>query len=66
MKCNQTGKVFKASTKSLSLEDGEDISSEHLKKGTELLLDYDGKAYPVTVMKVISLPADEEEGTGTY
>jgi hypothetical protein len=52
VKCNQTGKVLKASVKALSLENGQAISESDLKKGAELLLDYNKKSFPVTILQV--------------
>jgi hypothetical protein len=51
----QSGKVYKATVKDLSLEDGQAVTEEHLEKGTEVLYEHNKKSYPVTVIS-------EEEG----
>lgn len=61
VKCNQSGKIYKASVKDLSLEDGQAISEEHLEKGTEVLYEYNKRSYPVTVIKVTS--EDGQDGS---
>jgi hypothetical protein len=54
VKCNQTGKIFKAKITALSKENAEPIvSSSDLAEGNELFLDISNKSYPVTVIKVV-------------
>ncbi len=52
MKCNQTGKEFTVKLTALSREDGQPVTKVDLTKGKELLLDYNKKAYEVTVSSV--------------
>lgn len=54
VKCNQSGLVFKTSVDSLSLEDGEPLTDEDLKPGSQVLADWNKKSYIVTVMKIVS------------
>ena len=50
MKCNQTKKVFRnVKWSTLSEEDGGPIK-EDIRIGDQLLMDYSGKSYPVTVL----------------
>lgn len=54
VKCNQTGKTFKAKVTALSKENAEPIVSLcDLAEGAELFLDVNDKSYPVTVIKVV-------------
>lgn len=46
--CNQTGKSISSSTDSLSKADGEPLTEKDIDAGT---LNYNGKDYPVPVIK---------------
>ena len=49
MSCNQTNKFSRCKFSQLGLESGE-IGEKHLACGTQVLLELDGKHYPVRVM----------------
>ena len=54
VKCNQSGKLFKVKIAALSNPDLEPITTmAELEKGTQLLLEFNKKSYPVTVLKTI-------------
>ena len=59
MKCNQSGKEFKTKFESLSKEDGELIIPSELIPNAQLLMDYKGKSYPCTVMKILEDTKDD-------
>jgi hypothetical protein len=47
LKCSQEGKVFTAKIRDLSREDLQPLSNSDFSKGSLLLCDIRGKAYPV-------------------
>ena len=51
VKCNQTGKLFKARVSSLSRSDDGQMSTTDLAEGSQLLMKMNRKEYPVTVQK---------------
>lgn len=53
VKRNQTGKVYKVKIDSLSKEDEEPIQKQDLVEGTQRLLTYENKDYPVTFQSVV-------------
>ena len=52
VRCNQTNKKFKVDVTVLSSANGEPLNSNHLKESSQLLMDYNRKSWPVTVIKV--------------
>ena len=58
VKCNQSGKKYKVGIIALSREDGEHLTELDLKEGSELLMDYKKRSYPV---KVISTDLDGKQ-----
>ena len=57
VKCNQTGKIFRAKISSLSKDDiDSSLSAADLAQGSQLIMDFEKKSYPVTVMKVTDEP----------
>ena len=48
VKCNQNGKESFVKTKDLSTEGNRPLSKGDLVKGSQLLLNFKGKSYPVT------------------
>lgn len=58
VKCNQSGKVFKTKITSLSTEEGDYLTAADLVAGNELIMDYDKKSYPVTVIKISGVTSD--------
>ena len=55
VKCNQTGKIFKAKIESLSKEDEGTISAADLVQVSQPIMEYGKRYYPVSVVKVESL-----------
>ena len=57
VKCNQTGKIFRVKISSLSKDDMDSsLSAADLAQGSQLIMDFEKKSYPVTVMKVTDEP----------
>ena len=54
VQCNQTGKTHKVKIASLSQEDLEQLKASDLTRGSQIMMEYNKKSYPVTVQKVIS------------
>lgn len=52
VKCNQTNKKFKVDASVLSRENGEPLTEADLVVGGQLLMDYNKKSWPVSVMKI--------------
>ena len=54
VKCNQSGRRFTVKVDELSTLDGEPVDvGNDLKESCQLLLDYDKKCYPVTVIRTV-------------
>ena len=51
VRCAQTGKQHFAKVKDLSREDCSPLTKKDLTRGTNLMLDYKGKSYPVTFIQ---------------
>ena len=61
VRCNQTGKIFKAKVSSLSRSDDGNVSAEDLVEGSQLLMKLNKKEYPVTVRKGALTSKDASE-----
>lgn len=66
MKCNQSGQIYKAKVTSLCTEDMNSITAADLIEGKQLMMDYNKKSYPVTVMKVVTLQDESKNGMYAY
>ena len=53
VKCNQTGKLFKARVSSLSRRDNGKMSTTDLAEGSQLLMNVNMKEDPVTLKKAL-------------
>lgn len=51
VKCNQSGKLYTVKVNSLSRKDEQPLTTTDLEKGSQLLMDYRKKSYPVTFVK---------------
>lgn len=58
VKCNQNGKESVVKTKDLSNHNNGPLSKGDLTKGSQLLLNYKGKSYPVTFVSLKGLILD--------
>ena len=54
VKCNQSGKEYTVKVGALSRADLDEITPEDLTRGSQLLIDYGKKSYPVTVQRIKS------------
>ena len=55
LKCPQNGKVFTQTVSKVSLESGEPITRENLQPGSEVIVLYEGRPYPVEVVQLEGL-----------
>lgn len=59
--CNQTNKKFKVDASVLSRDDGEPLTEDDVTMGSQLLMEYNKKSWPVTVIKI-----DESNSNGEF
>lgn len=51
MKCSQTGKYYTIKVKNLTRVNGDSLTTEDFKKGTNLIMEYKGKPYPAEYVR---------------